>query len=74
MPCRKACKTPQINANKDAKASNQTRKNWSFRGNEEIEKSKKYGNIFRKKARIFAFIKPPLLLLLKRSSMTYAML
>jgi hypothetical protein len=62
---RKACKTPQTIANKDAEEGFQpNKKKLVLQRDKEIEKSKKYGSIFRKKAKILAFIKPPLMLLL----------
>jgi hypothetical protein len=73
---RKACKTPQTIANKDAEEGFQpNKKKLVLQRDKLIEKIKKYSNILRKEARIFAFIKPPLLLLLlKKQHMTYAML
>ena len=60
-----ACKTPQTIANKDAEEGFQpSKKKLVLQRDKLIEKIKKYSNILRKEARIFAFIKPPLLLLL----------
>jgi hypothetical protein len=66
ISCRgRHAKTPQTIANKDAEEGFQpNKKKLVLQRDKLIEKIKKYSNILRKEARIFAFIKPPLLLLL----------